>query len=64
MKDGFAIVRAAWLARASGLGMPIRARLAGDETFSGVFEGIDDAGALLLNQGASMRVITAGEVLF
>ena len=64
MKDGFEIVRAAWLARASGLGSPVRARLANHETRSGVFEGIDQSGALLLNEGAHMRAITAGEVFF
>jgi len=56
-------VRAAWLARASGLGSPIRARLP-NETRSGVFEGIDESGALLLNEGASVRAIAAGEVFF
>ena len=64
MKDGFESVRAAWLARASGLGSPIRARLANHETHSGVFEGIDQGGALLLNEGAHTRAITAGEVFF
>jgi len=63
MRDGFEIVRAAWLARASGLGSPIRARLP-NETRSGVFEGIDESGALLLNEGASVRAIAAGEVFF
>jgi BirA family biotin operon repressor/biotin-[acetyl-CoA-carboxylase] ligase len=64
MKDGFEIVRAAWLARASGLGSPIRARLANHETHAGVFEGIDESGALLLNQGTGVRTIAAGEVFF
>lgn len=64
MTDGFDIVRAQWLARASGLGATIRARLAGQEVCTGVFEGIDAGGALLLNQGAGLRAITAGEVFF
>jgi len=64
MNEGFESVRAAWLARASGLGSPIRARLANHETHSGVFEGIDQGGALLLNEGAHTRAITAGEVFF
>ena len=64
MKDGFAPVRTAWLARAIGLGLPIRARLAGQEIHSGVFEGIDEGGALLLNQETGLRSIAAGEVFF
>jgi BirA family biotin operon repressor/biotin-[acetyl-CoA-carboxylase] ligase len=63
MKDGFESVRAAWLARASGLGATIRARLS-NETREGVFEGIDQTGALLLNEHGSVRHITAGEVFF
>jgi BirA family biotin operon repressor/biotin-[acetyl-CoA-carboxylase] ligase len=64
MKDGFEIVRAGWLARASGLGSPIRARLANHETRTGVFAGIDQSGALLLNEEAGVRAIAAGEVFF
>ena len=63
MEDGFEIVRAAWLARASGLGASIRARLS-NETRCGVFEGIDDRGALLLNEQGRVRAIAAGEVFF
>jgi BirA family biotin operon repressor/biotin-[acetyl-CoA-carboxylase] ligase len=64
MKDGFEIARAAWLARASGLGSPVRARLANHETRNGVFEGIDEGGALLLNEQGHVRAIAAGEVFF
>jgi BirA family biotin operon repressor/biotin-[acetyl-CoA-carboxylase] ligase len=63
MEDGFEIVRAAWLARASGLGAPIRARLP-SETRTGIFEGIDEGGALLLNEQGRVRAIAAGEVFF
>lgn len=62
--DGFAALRDAWLARAQGLGTRIRARLATEET-SGVFEGIDETGALILRESATAtRRITAGEVFF
>ncbi len=64
MRDGFEIVRAGWLARASGLGSPVRARLANQETHNGVFEGIDEGGALLLNEQGHIRAIAAGEVFF
>jgi len=61
---GFAAIRDAWLARAAGLGTRIRARLAQEET-SGVFEGLDDSGALILRESAGVvRHISAGEVFF
>lgn len=64
MRDGFELLRSAWLARAKGVGAPIRARLASHETREGVFEGIDASGALLLNEGGHVRAIAAGEVFF
>lgn len=64
MERGFGPVRDAWLARAAGLGTHIRARLAGGETH-GMFEGIDEGGALLLRESpARLRAISAGEVFF
>jgi BirA family biotin operon repressor/biotin-[acetyl-CoA-carboxylase] ligase len=62
--QGFAPVRDAWLARAANLGGRIRARLTNGET-SGVFEGIDETGALLLRESPErLRTIAAGEVFF
>jgi BirA family biotin operon repressor/biotin-[acetyl-CoA-carboxylase] ligase len=63
MEQGFEPLREAWLARAAHLGHPIRARLP-DKEHLGVFEGIDGEGALLLNQGQSVKTIAAGEVFF
>ena len=63
MNEGFETIRAAWLARAGGLGGPIRARLP-SETRQGLFEGIDASGALLLNEQGNVRAIAAGEVFF
>ncbi|HKY18478.1 MAG TPA: biotin--[acetyl-CoA-carboxylase] ligase, partial [Rhizomicrobium sp.] len=63
MQQGFETIRTAWLARAHGLGGPIRARLP-HESHDGVFEGLDAEGALLLNQQGRVRTITAGEVFF
>lgn len=61
---GFSPIRDAWLARAAGLGTRIRARLQSEET-SGVFEGIDDRGALLLRETADrVRAIAAADVFF
>ena len=60
---GFAPVKDAWLARAANLGGCIRARLTNGET-SGVFEGIDETGALLLRAAPDrLCSIAAGEVL-
>jgi BirA family transcriptional regulator, biotin operon repressor / biotin---[acetyl-CoA-carboxylase] ligase len=63
MQGGFESLRMQWLARAKGVGTPIHARLA-QETRTGVFEGIDASGALLLNEGGQVRAIAAGEVFF
>ncbi len=63
MSGGFETLRAAWLARAGGLGLPIRARLP-NETRHGLFEGIDNNGALLLNEQGRITSIAAGEVFF
>ena len=61
---GFRDIRDAWLARAANLGMRIRARLHKEET-AGVFEGIDESGALILREARDrVRVIAAGEVFF
>jgi BirA family biotin operon repressor/biotin-[acetyl-CoA-carboxylase] ligase len=62
--QGFAPIRDAWLARAANLGGRIRARLTNEET-SGVFEGIDETGALILRESVDrVRTIAAGEVFF
>jgi BirA family transcriptional regulator, biotin operon repressor / biotin---[acetyl-CoA-carboxylase] ligase len=58
---GFAPLRSAWLARARGLGQPIRVRLPAGES-DGRFAGLDEEGALLLDTGAGLRRITAGDV--
>ena len=59
---GFAAIRAAWLARAGGLGEPLRVRLAGRET-SGFFESIDEDGRLMLRHSdGSLEAIAVGEV--
>ena len=62
--QGFSPVREAWLARASGLGSRIRARLTNEE-ITGVLQGIDESGALLLGvPGGTTRIIAAGEIFF
>jgi BirA family biotin operon repressor/biotin-[acetyl-CoA-carboxylase] ligase len=64
LSQGFEPIREAWLARAEGLGGPCTARLE-RETASGVAEGLDADGALLLRLPDGMlRRITAGDVFF
>jgi BirA family biotin operon repressor/biotin-[acetyl-CoA-carboxylase] ligase len=63
-RDGFAPVRAAWLARARGLGGPVTVRLPSGE-LQGRFADMDGTGALLLDlPDGSRRHVTAGEVYF
>ncbi len=60
--DGFAQIRADWLARAAGLGGRITVRLP-DSELEGVFAGLDDDGTLLLEQdGGAQKRIASGEV--
>ncbi len=58
---GFAPVRAAWLARASGLGERVRVRLERSTLF-GRFLDLDADGALVLEGEEGRRRIAAGEV--
>ena len=61
-RDGFAPVRAAWLAKAGPLGAEVDVRL-GDELVRGRFAGLDREGALLLETAAGPRKIVSGELL-
>lgn len=62
-RDGFAPVRAEWLARAKGVGETAEVRL-GEERLTGRFVDIDNDGALLLETGQGLRAVTAGDVFF
>jgi BirA family biotin operon repressor/biotin-[acetyl-CoA-carboxylase] ligase len=59
--QGFAAIRADWLKRAAGLGQAIDVRLP-DREFSGHFEGLDEAGRLLVRGSSGVTIVTAGEV--
>lgn len=61
LAEGFAPLRRAWLARAYGVGERIRVRLADGES-TGRFAGLDEEGALLLEDGPTRRRIAAGDV--
>lgn len=62
--DGFAPIRENWLWRAKGLGEPITVRFESGE-IDGIFQDLDEEGALLLDQGAAgVRRVMAGDVFF
>lgn len=61
--QGFAPIRAEWLAHAARLGQPITART-GDRVREGVFDTIDGTGALVLRMAGGAEVIPAAEVFF
>ena len=59
---GFAEIRADWLARAAGVGKPIRVK-SGETELSGQFEGIDETGRLVLRLAdGTMQAVAAGDV--
>lgn len=61
--EGFAPIRAAWLARAARLGETIHARV-GTATHSGVFETIDAGGALVLRCPEGPLTLPAADIFF
>ncbi len=60
--DGFAPIRAAWLARAPEPGSAVTLRL-GDQMLGGGFAGLGDDGSLLLATEGRVRAFSTGEVL-
>jgi BirA family transcriptional regulator, biotin operon repressor / biotin---[acetyl-CoA-carboxylase] ligase len=61
-QTGFETIRQAWLARATGIGAQVSVSV-GQEQQTGVFEGLDGEGALLLRLDSGvLRVVHAGEV--
>ena len=59
--QGFAAIRAAWLAEAAGRGEVFTARFERGE-MTGRFQDLDGDGALLLETDAGLRRVTAGEI--
>ena len=60
--DGFAPVKAAWLARTAEMGSPITLDLGGRH-YAGTFAGLDDAGALVLDGSEDRRTVGLAEAL-
>jgi BirA family biotin operon repressor/biotin-[acetyl-CoA-carboxylase] ligase len=61
--EGFAPLRAAWLARAARRGEPVTARLPG-RAIDGRFETLDETGALVLTTRTGRVALPAAEVHF
>jgi BirA family biotin operon repressor/biotin-[acetyl-CoA-carboxylase] ligase len=62
-QDGFAPVRAAWLARAHSVGAPIDVRL-GNTLISGSFIDLDQDGAMIIEmRGGARQRVTAGDIV-
>lgn len=62
--EGFSPIRSAWLNRAKGLGEEITANL-GDRSMNGVFQDLDDHGALRLRlPDGEVMTIAAGDIVF
>lgn len=61
--EGFAPIRAEWLAHAARLGEQITART-GSQTQRGIFAGLDESGALILDTGQGRRTIPAADIFF
>lgn len=62
-RDGFAPVRQAWVAAAHPVGSMLHVCLPDGDTVEGRFAGLAADGALLLEQGACIETIRAGDVL-
>jgi BirA family biotin operon repressor/biotin-[acetyl-CoA-carboxylase] ligase len=62
-EGGFEPVRAAWTARAHGLGEACTV-VQGERLVTGINDGLDADGALLLRVGGAQQRITAGDVIF
>jgi len=63
VQNGFASIRADWLAQAANLGASITARM-GDRDVKGVFETLDSDGSLLLRNAAGTQTIAAADIYF
>ena len=63
--QGFAPIRQAWLDHATGIGGPVTVRLADDAERVGRFAGLDQDGALLLEESDGRQTpVFAGDVFF
>lgn len=62
-QKGFAPIRAAWLKQAHGLGLTVTARMP-HASESGIFDGIDESGNLILRMEGGTKLIQAADIHF
>ncbi|MDE0114918.1 MAG: biotin--[acetyl-CoA-carboxylase] ligase [Albidovulum sp.] len=62
-KAGFESIRKDWLMHAARLGETVRVNLP-TESFSGVFESIDDAGRAVIDAARGRRLVAAADIFF
>ncbi len=60
-QKGFSAIKRQWLEYATSIGSRIKVHLP-KETLEGIFEGLDDTGALILKQDTTIKYITAGDI--
>jgi BirA family biotin operon repressor/biotin-[acetyl-CoA-carboxylase] ligase len=61
--DGLASIRTRWLEKAHSIGTPLSASLPNGQRLEGLFDGLDESGALRLRLAdGSLHVIQAGDV--
>lgn len=60
-QKGFSAIKRQWLEYATSIGSHIKVHLP-KETLEGIFEGLDDTGALILKQDTTIKYITAGDI--
>lgn len=61
--EGFAVIRNAWLERAHGLSAPMAVQTGDAPPLEGVFRGLDEDGALILDRSGVRCRVTVGDVL-
>lgn len=63
-EGGFAAIKNDWMTRAAYIGHEITARLANGKVLNGVFEALDDHGALVLREETAHHVVTSADIFF
>jgi BirA family biotin operon repressor/biotin-[acetyl-CoA-carboxylase] ligase len=59
--EGFSPIRIAWLDKASNVNRPVTARMPG-RTVAGLFETIDETGAIVIDTGAGRVTLAAADL--
>ena len=62
-REGFGPIRDTWVSYAHGLGGPLKVKLGEDEQL-GLFDSLDETGALMLNTPDGMKRILTGDIFF